>query len=1185
MKPPGTVGGLLREHRLRAGMTQPELARRAGVSVRALRDLEQGRVRRPRSRSVQRLAAALGLADADRARLLAAAGQEATITGDGRLHVGVLGPLVVRRGDVPVAVGQAKLRALLGLLAVQPGQVVPREELVDVLWGERPPATCLALVHTYVAQLRGLLEPGRQGRAPAHVVVRVPGGYLLALDADQLDALRFDELEASARRAQTAGNPGGAVGLFAQALAAWRGPVLADLDPRLRQHPAVVALSQRRLAAALAHADCAIAVGRGAEAAASLRMLGLEEPLHEGLHARLMLALASGGQQAAALQLFTELRVRLAEELGVEPGAEVQDAHLRILRQQLPTPADIATTTTVHAAGWTTPAQLPADVADFTGRRQHLEQLDRLLTPDGHATAVVISAIAGTAGVGKTALAVHWAHRVRDRFPDGQLYVNLHGYASGPPVPPVRALAQLLHALGVAGEQVPVDLEEAAGLFRTLLADKRTLLVLDNARSAEQVRPLLPGSPGCLVVVTSRDRLGGLVAREGARRLTLDVLDPAEANSLLARIVGERRVRAERQAMTELAMVCALLPLALRIAAANLTFQPQRRIADYVAELSAGNRLLALEVEGDEHTAVRAAFDLSYTTLEDEAQRLFRLLGLVPGPDVTVEAAAAIAGTTARQAGWLLDRLAGAHLLDHHSPGRFAFHDLLRLYAAERARQQDSEEARTAATRRLYDHYLHTTDAAARMLYPELLRLPPSPAGDQPPQTAFDDHSHALAWLDAERPNLVAAAEHAAGHGPRPAAWLLADALRGYFGLRMHTVDWLAVAYAGLAAAEAEGELRAQAPALLSLAAVHMRQGQFQRSIEHYTRALTCTRQTGWLEGEAATLGNLGLVYWQLGRLHEAADLYTQAVALNQRAGWLAGQAAALTNLGLVYRELGRLEQAAEHYRQVLALTRRTESLTEAVDLGNLGETYHALGRLDDALDHLTRALVLHRETGNRGAEAETLRSLAEVHRDAGRHPQALENAQAALALARDPGERRYEADALNTLATIHCRLGRHQEAIKHYQRALGLAREIEARYPEVGALIGLAAAHHHLGHPDQAHAAAHQARMLARQAGYQLLEGQALTTVAGIQLDRNDVDQAIHDANEALAVHRETGHRLGEAHTQLILGHALRRSGETRAADAHWQEALALFTEVGTPEADHVVGLLRPHGTTPGSP
>jgi DNA-binding SARP family transcriptional activator/DNA-binding XRE family transcriptional regulator len=382
-QPPGTVGRLLREHRLRAGFTQRELARLSGMSVRALRDIEQGRVLRPRARSMRRLAAALGLADADRDRLLTAAGQAAGSTRDGRLQIGVLGPLAVRRGEVTVAVGQARLRCLLGLLAVQSGQVVPRAELIDVLWGERPPATCMALVHTYVAQLRGLLEPGRQRRTPAQVVVRVPGGYLLELDVDQVDVLRFDELEATARRARTAGDPGAAAGLFAQALATWRGPVLADLGPRMRQHPAAVALSQRRVAAALAHADCAIAVGRGAEAAAPLRALSHEEPLHEGVHARLMLALASCGQQAAALQLFTALRARLADELGVEPGAEVQDAHLRILRQQLPTPAESATTTTVQAVGRVTPAQLPADVVDFTGRSQHLEQLGRLLTPMG----------------------------------------------------------------------------------------------------------------------------------------------------------------------------------------------------------------------------------------------------------------------------------------------------------------------------------------------------------------------------------------------------------------------------------------------------------------------------------------------------------------------------------------------------------------------------------------------------------------------------------------------------------------------------------------------------------------------------------------------------------------------------------------------------------------------------------
>jgi DNA-binding SARP family transcriptional activator/DNA-binding XRE family transcriptional regulator/Tfp pilus assembly protein PilF len=1174
MEQPSSLGALLREYRLGAGMTQRELARRAGLSVRALRDIEQGRVGQPRWHSVQGLAAALRLADIDHHRLLSAAGRAGRAVAARRLDIGVLGPLTVRRDAVAVEVGPARLRCLLGLLALQPGQVVAREEIVDVLWGERPPATCLSLVHTYVARLRRLLEPGRRQRAPARVVLRVRGGYLLELAADHLDVLCFDELAEGARRAAAAGDSAAACELSARALALWRGPLLSDLDGRLQQHPAAVALCQRRLAVALAHADSAIGLGRHQQAVAPLRVLVRDEPLHESLHARLMLALAASGQQATALRLFADLRERLVNELGVEPGAEVQDAHLRILRQQLPAPAPAGAAP--RASEWATPAQLPAAVAAFTGRTREQAELDRLLQPGTDTTTVVISAIAGTAGVGKTALAVHWAHRVRDRFPDGQLYVNLRGYAQGPPLRPIQALAGFLHALGVAAERVPAELEQAAGLYRTLLANRRVLLLLDNARDAEQVRALLPGSPSCLVLVTSRDRLGGLVARDGARRLTLDVLTPREADALLARLLGKQQVRAEPQATAALARACGYLPLALRIAAANLTSNHHQTVAGYLAELRGGDRLAALEAGGDEQAAVRAAFDLSYNALSAHLRRLFRLLGLVPGPDVTPQAAAALADTTPQQARQLLDQLAGAHLVNQHQPGRFAFHDLLRLYAAERCHDEDSQPERQAAIGRLLSWYLHTIDTAARRLYPQVVRLPIPPMDAGPPPVRWEDDSQALAWLDAERPNLISAIQHAAVHGPRPTAWLLADAFRGYFWLRMHTVDWLTVAHAGLAAAQADSELQAEAAAQLSIADAHMRRSEYQRAIEHYGQALKLTRRIEWVDGQAATLGSLAGVYWRSGRLHQAADHLTQALTLYQRTGQLAGQANALGNLGAVLLDLGPLALAVQHLAEAVALFKKTQSrMGEGIYLGDLGEAYQLSGRLDDAVEQLTLALTLHRHTGDLSGEADTLRCLAAAHSDAGRHAQALELVHTALTIAQKTGERRFEADALNTLASVHQRLGRHQEAFDHYQQALRLGGETENLRSEAAALIGLATAHQCLGRPDQASACVRRALALTTDTGYRLLEGDALTTMAAIHLHQRQPDSAAQEAVEALVLHRQTGHRLAEARTLLLLGLALRATGQAEAALPHWREALALFTQIGTPDANQVRELL----------
>jgi tetratricopeptide (TPR) repeat protein len=776
--------------------------------------------------------------------------------------------------------------------------------------------------------------------------------------------------------------------------------------------------------------------------------------------------------------------------------------------------------------------------------------------------------ISGMAGVGKTTLALHWAQRVRDRFPDGQLYVNLRGYASSSPVRPVAALAGFLQALGVPADQVPVEPEPAAGRYRSLLADRRVLAVLDNASAIEQVRPLLPGGPGCLVLVTSRERLAGLVALEGAAHLNLEVLDPAEAGELLGRVLGTERVEAEPAAVAELARWCGFLPLALRVAAANLALHPQRRIAAEAAELASGDRLAALAVDQDEQSAVRAAFDHSYTGLPAEARRLFRLLGLVPGPHVTADAAAALGGTSRAEASRLLNRLASAHLVDQPAPGRYTLHDLVRLYAADRAEHEETAEDRQAATGRLFDWYLQTADAAGRLLNPETLRLPPvEEAAPQPAR--FDDHQQALAWLDAQRPNLLAAVQHTAEHGPRPVAWRLADTLRGYYYLRVYTLDWLVVAGAGLAAAEAGEDLPAQAAAEHSLADLHRRIGRFQRAIEHYTRAATLSQQAGWREGQTSTLGGLGTTYFHLGRLPESAEHFTQALALARKHGQTTRQAARLGNLGLVYWLQGRLQQAADQHTQALALSRQLGSRrNEAVGLANLGESYHSLGRFDDALDCLTTALTLHRELGDRGGEAEALCVLAAVHRDAGRHPHALESAQAAVALSRDTGERPTEASAMAILATVHGCAAQYSQAIDHHQQALVLARETDTRYAEMTALIGLAVAYRQLANTGDAESFARNGLALAEQGGYRVVEGQAHTALAGVHLDLEEPDQAIEHAERAIAIQQETGHRLGEARARKELGNVLHRRGATEAAAASWQHANRIFTEIGSPEA-----------------
>ena len=1152
------------------------------MSIRALRDIEQGRVRQPRRESVERLAAALGPAPANAASPSAGLsagpppGRRRSGAGPDDLEIGVLGPLTVRCGGRPLDAGPLQQRCLLGLLALQPNQLVGREEIVDVLWGDNPPATYRDLIHVYVARLRKVLAPGQRRGAPARVIARVNGGYQLTADTGQLDLLRFDELVARAHEVREA-DRAAALELLTQALACWRRPVLADLTVRLRQHPAAVALSRRRLAEVLACADLALGLGYYQQAEPRLREMVHEEPLHEGVHARLMLALAGSGQQAAALELFTRLRDRLLEELGVEPGPELQAAQARVLRGDLPTAERLAERHDMSASPHGPPAQLPADVVGFTGRAEHLERLDALLAGSAAAptTVVVSAAITGTAGVGKTALTVHWARRVAGRFGDGQLYVDLQGYGPGPPLPPLQALAGLLRALGVRAHGVPMDLDEAASLYRSLLADRRMLVVLDNARDAEQVRPLLPGTPGCVVVITSRDRLTGLVATHGVERLTLEVLTPTEAVALLSRMLGEDRVAAEPEAAEELARVCGRLPLALRIAAAILSDRPGQSIAGYLSEVQGADLLADLAVDGDPDAAVQTALRHSYERLSPESRRMFRLLGLVPGPEISVEAAAALAGVTPHAARRVLGRLVDAHLVEARGPGRYGMHDLLRLYARVRAEDEEIQAEREAARMRLLDWYLAAVDAAARLLYPGILRLPipePARANEAGPAASFADAAEAVSWLDAERANLVATVRHAAEHGPEPAAWLLADALRGYFWLRRCTVEWVVVARAGGAAAERAADPRAGSIAQASLGGAYQTMGDYPRAVRHYTEALNLARQAGWTDGQASALGTLGMVDWWSGNLERAADHHAQALTLSRQTGRLGGQSNTLLNLGLVERDLGRLQEAADHETQAVALHDQVGARDgKAHALAALAEIDHDLGHLDRALRRLTEALTMHREHGDRFGQAQVMCSLAAVHRDAGRYGEGIQAGREALRIAVQVGQRPTQARIRNTLGSIHRHQGDTNEAIDQHHQALELARQTATLAAEIGALLGLAEAHAQAGEHARALDRADLACRIARQAGFRVLESQARTELAAAHHRLGDHERARTEAEEALASLRLTGHRLGQARALRVLGAVLADSEDTQAAQACWREAAKLLTEIGSPEGVQV--------------
>jgi hypothetical protein len=682
----------------------------------------------------------------------------------------------------------------------------------------------------------------------------------------------------------------------------------------LHAHPAVAGLSGQRVQVVIAYADSAAAAGWHNRVIGDLRALAAREPLNEAAHARLMTALAATGQQAAALGVFDKLRRRLDTELGMPPGPELADTHMRVLRQDLPGTSATGNgqrSAPPRYAGRPSrpapPRQLPPTVPCFVGRATELAALTDMLDQAADAGVIVIS---GTAGVGKTALAVHCAHHVAERYPDGQLYVNLRGYDPDQPMPAADALAGFLRALGVAGQDIPLGADERAALFRSLLAGRQALVVVDNAADVEQVRPLLPGAPACAAMVTSRDSLAGLVARDGARRLDLDLLPPGNAVGLLRTLIG-RRVDADPGAAEALAAQCSRLPLALRVAAELAVGCAAVPLARLVGELAdQRQRLDLLDAGGDPRTAVRAVFSWSCRRLDAEANRVFRLAGTHPGPALDLYAAAALSGTTVERVDRQLATLARVHLIQRAGPDRYCMHDLLRAYARELAASQESEEERRAALTGLFDHYLHTAATAMDTLYPaehrRRPRIPPATAAC-PPVTR---PAAARAWLDAERANLAAVAAHTATHGWSGHVTCLAATLFRHLDASGHDPEAIVINSHARRAAQRDGDRAGEATALTNLAAVDFRHGRSQQAAGHLQQAQALFREAGDRTGEARTLTNLGLIRLEQGSYQQAARHLKRAQALFREVGDRTGEARTVGNLGLIALRQGRLRHS-----------------------------------------------------------------------------------------------------------------------------------------------------------------------------------------------------------------------------------------------------------------------------------
>jgi DNA-binding SARP family transcriptional activator len=938
----------------------------------------------------------------------------ADVAGPGRggaVRFRILGPLEVWTGQDWGGIGAPKWRALLAVLLLNRGQAVSTDRLTAELWGDGPPDKAANLVSVYVFRLRRVL-----GDPKGHVLTTRAPGYQLLIDPGEVDAGRFEALARQGRQALATGDARGAAEVLAEALGLWRGRALADIPASALVTAEADRLEESRLAALELRIEADIGCGRQAQLVPELRRLLSDHPLREGLWTLLIRALDGAGRHAEALAAYGQAREVISAELGVDPGPELQRLYQAMLtadrvpqrrRPASPPDAPSAGPLTAGPAGpgsvprtaratssRRVPAQLPGDVPDFTGRAGHMDRLRRLVAEARQSDnpAVTVAVVAGAPGLGKTALAVHAAHTLRGDFPDGQLYVSLRG-GSEQPVPPDEVLARFLRDLGVDGARVPVDAEERAALYRTRLDERQMLIVLDDARDAAQVRPLLPGTGSCAVIVTSRHRLSDLA---GSRLVDLDVLDGGEAAELFTRIIGPERAHAEPGPVQDVLAVCGGLPLAIRIAGARLTARRGWNVRTLAGRLADQRRRIDELTAGD--LAMRACFQVSFDTLPGLAGRrgvdpahVFRMLGVWQGSSIGLEAAAALIGEPEDLVADALEVLVDANLLESPAPDQYRLHDLLHAYAAEQAQADEPSQAIEDAVRRVLSWYLRTADAAASVVAPYRDRVPLDPAESGSEPLTFDTADQALGWCEHERANLVAATRQAASHGLHEIAWKLPVAAAVSFDRHGYRTEWLNTHRIALASVRELGDRRGEAWVLNNLGMV-LGQQHVNDAVGHFEQALALHRETGDRQGRGQAANNLAFCYLILGRHEEAVAALLDALQLQRELGLRYGEGVALGNLGEAYLELGRHDEAIACSQEALEIAREVGSVRyEGYALYNLGRAYLDLGQLADAADLLEQALTIHRSAGDRFGEARVLQHIGTTHARAERRAQARE--------------------------------------------------------------------------------------------------------------------------------------------------------------------------------------------------
>ncbi|GAA1027860.1 MULTISPECIES: AfsR/SARP family transcriptional regulator [Amycolatopsis] len=918
----------------------------------------------------------------------------------------LLGPPRAWIDGEEVTLGPPMQQAVFAALAARCGRPVSRTELLADLWGSARPHSAEGNLHTYVAGLRRALEPDRSARQPASLLSSENGGYVLRIDEAKLDLAIFERYRAQAEARKADGDLVGASSQLEAALGLWRGQAMAGL-PGPFAELSRVRLAEQRLLATEERAELLLELGQVPTAVAELAVVVREQPLREHARALLMLALFRAGRQADALASFRDGQHLLAAELGVEPGQELRETHARILAE---TPL-LVSRHPAQPAPIPRPAQLPCGIRDFAARHQELALLRAWVddAPDDSPPLIVLH---GVGGVGKTALATRFAAEMAGRFPDGQMYVHLRGYdPAQPPLSTAEILAQLLRGLRVEMQAVPVCLEERAEALRQAVSGKRLLIFLDDAASPVQLCPVLPALRGTLVLMTTRRRMSELADTPGIRRLSVPALERHDSVELLQTVLG-----AEPDPLLDrLAAACGDLPLALRVAAERITSRALFDPAQLVDELATERfRLDVLDSGDDDATALRAVFSWSYRALGPERARSFRLLGLHPAVQFSTPAAAALLDVSVTTARRLLDSLANEHLLERVGESDFRFHDLVWLYAADRAGEEETAATRDRVRTRLITWYLRTMDAAAAVLNPHRPRIRLTEPKEDCGRLSFADRNAALAWCECQRLNILAVIDHAAELGEHRLAWELARSSWAFFHLRSHWSDWSAAASTALRSARALQDPSAEAAALVDLATPLQHSGELAAAEEDLRSALAIYQTLRDSAGLARAANNLSLVLCDRGEAGTALEYAQFALATFSEVGNGWAQANALGNLGWCYSLEGRHHDAIDHFVRSLVQCRRHDyEWGESFALRGLGTAHGALRNFEAAKSCFAQSLDLCRAAGDRRGSGMALESLGEVAALRGELDEARSRWEAAIAIlaeANDPYAERIRA-------------------------------------------------------------------------------------------------------------------------------------------------------------------------------